>query len=103
MPKGKNFPSKIVRVMDRLNIGGPAIHAVLLTQKSSEGGLRDWETVLVTGKEGIDEGSMLPLAESRGVQPVFIPSLGRELHAIKDITTLWRLCCLIAKERPLIV
>jgi hypothetical protein len=44
---------KILRVIARLNIGGPAIHAVLLTRYMQDMG---YETLLVTGQVGSEEG-----------------------------------------------
>jgi glycosyltransferase involved in cell wall biosynthesis len=102
-----NFPAtsrhkiKILRVIARLNIGGPAIHVVLLTAGLDR---RHFESVLVSGSENPGEGSMLDYALSHGVQPVIIPeivgefSLGpRELRAVAH---LYRL---IRRERPHIV
>jgi glycosyltransferase involved in cell wall biosynthesis len=95
---------KILRVMDRLNTGGPAIHAVLLTKHMNPGGSAPaWRTVLVVGKVGESEGDMGWLAEQEGVTPVLLPSLGRELHPIRDVATFWRLVQIIRAERPDVV
>jgi hypothetical protein len=60
---------KILRVIARLNIGGPAIHVVLL----SAGMDRVWfESLLVSGSENPGEGSMLDYALYHGVQPAII-------------------------------
>lgn len=95
---------KILRIMDRLNTGGPAIHAVLLTKHMNPGGAApDWETVLVAGQVGENEGSMEWLAEKEGVRFVSVPSLGRELHPLKDLSTFWSLVRIIRRERPDVV
>ena len=95
---------KILRIMDRLNTGGPAIHAVLLTKHMNPGGSAPhWETLLVAGQVGESEGSMEWLAEQEGVGFVSLPSLGRELHPIKDLATFWRLVGIIRRERPDVV
>jgi len=95
---------KILRIMDRLNTGGPAIHAVLLTKHMNPGGSAPhWSTVLVAGTVGENEGSMEWLAEREGVRFVSIPSLGRELHPIKDLSTFWSLYQIIRAERPDVV
>ena len=93
MPEAR--PIKVLRIIDRLNIGGPAIHATLLAKR--------WDTVLVTGTEGEAEGSMLDWAQREGVRLERIPSLGRELHPFKDLATFWRLSRLIRRERPDVV
>ena len=49
MSHGSN-PIRILRIIARLNIGGPAIQAITLTQKFSEGG---YASLLVTGRVGV--------------------------------------------------
>lgn len=91
---------KIIRVIARLNVGGPAIHVILLTEGINQD---HYETLLVTGKEGPHEGNMLHLAEHKGVEPVVIPNLGRELNFVHDFFTLLKLYRLLRREKPDIV
>ncbi|MBZ0258047.1 glycosyltransferase, partial [bacterium] len=95
-----NKKIKIVRIIARLNVGGPAIHVILLTH-----GLNPdkFETVLVSGVEAPEEGDMHHLADEKGVKPFIIPNLGRELNPWRDINTLWQLYKLIRREKPDIV
>ena len=90
----------ILRVIDRLNVGGPAIHAVITTQ-----GLNDerWRTVLVTGDIEPGEADMSYLLEEQGVERILIPSLGRELRPLRDLVTAYRLWRVIRQVRPDIV
>jgi len=88
---------KILRIITRLNIGGPAIHAVLLTK-----GLR-FKTQLVTGSVGEGEGDMSYLAEEKGVRPILIPELGRKIRWRDDIVAFLKLYRLIKKEKPDII
>lgn len=67
---------RIVRLIARLNVGGPAIQAITLTRRMQELG---YDTTLVRGSESEREGSMDGLAESLGVQPVMVRWLRREL------------------------
>jgi glycosyltransferase involved in cell wall biosynthesis len=91
---------KIVRAITRLNIGGPAIHAILLTQ-----GLQDerFQSVLVSGQEAPGEGNMLDLAARCGVRPVMVEELGREISLRNDLLAVRRLYRLFRAERPRIV
>lgn len=99
---------KIVRIIARLNIGGPARNAVLLSQsakrkaQSQEAGC-NWETVLVCGDVGKGEGDMTYLARERGVEPVIVPGLGRELSLWHDWRAFWRIYKIISTEKPDIV
>ena len=91
---------KVLRIIARLNIGGPAIHTILLTEGLDKS---RFESVLVTGTIEKTEGDMFYLAEEKGVRPVIIPELGRALNLRSDIIAFWKLFCLIKKERPDII
>jgi len=91
---------KIVRIIARLNVGGPAIHVMLLSARLREHG---YETVLVKGTEAPSEGDMLDVARELNVQPVTVPQLGREIRWWDDIVAFWKLWALIRRERPDIV
>ena len=67
-------PVRLVRIISRLNIGGPAIQAITLTQRLAPLG---YDTTLIRGREGPDEGNMDYLARDLGVRPIRIPSLKR--------------------------
>jgi glycosyltransferase involved in cell wall biosynthesis len=90
---------KIVRVIARLNVGGPAKHVVWLTQ-----GLQapEWESVLVCGTVPPGEEDMSYFAETMGVAPVFMPDMSREISP-KDLLTIWKLYLLFRREEPDIV
>jgi glycosyltransferase involved in cell wall biosynthesis len=95
--KGK---TRVMRVIARLNIGGPAIHTILLTAGLDAA---RFESTLVTGVEAAYEGNMLDLATQKGVQPLVIPELGREINPLKDWMTLLKLYRLFRDWRPHIV
>ncbi len=91
---------RIERIIARLNVGGPAIHTILLTRYLREKG---FQSELVTGVEGQGEGNMLALAEANGVEPIVYPALGRELSPLRDIQVVWALYRRFRKMRPDIV
>ena len=92
---------KVLRVIARLNIGGPAIHVVLLS--AGMDGLR-FESVLVSGSEHPGEGSMLDYALSHGVKPAIIPEIVGDLSlGPRELKALVRLYRLIRQERPQVV
>jgi glycosyltransferase involved in cell wall biosynthesis len=89
----------VVRVIARLNIGGPAIQAISLTRYLDECG---YDTTLVRGREEPDEGNMDHLAAQLDVRPVLIGSLRRN-PGWHDVRALAALINLIRHERPQIV
>ncbi|MBA2449123.1 MAG: glycosyltransferase family 4 protein [Chloroflexi bacterium] len=91
---------RVLRAITRLNIGGPAIHAIILTR-----GLQNdrFASVLVTGREGPREGSMRELAVTRGVRPLVLEELGREVSPTNDLRATLRMYRLICRARPHIV
>lgn len=93
---------KIVRVIARLNIGGPAVHVWTL---SSEMGLYNFETILVAGACSNDEVSYneenhLVAKDFKLIQMV---SLGRVARGLNDLRALWQLIQIMRRERPQIV
>jgi glycosyltransferase involved in cell wall biosynthesis len=92
-------PVKIVRVIARLNIGGPAVQAITLTQRLEERGYR---TTLVRGREESAEGNMDHLADELGVKPKLVPWLRRN-PGWWDVPALVSLVRILRRERPEIV
>ena len=91
---------KILRIIARLNIGGPALHCIIL---NSELDPRRYVSLLVTGIESPYEGNMYELAQYKKVEPIVIYALGREIFFKEDFRALIRLIRLINRERPDIV
>ncbi len=96
----KQAPIRIVRVIARLNVGGPAIHVSLLTERL---GPPHYQSTLVCGNIAPGEGDMTYFAEQHGVQPVVVPELGRSLHPLRDAVTVWKLYRLLRRIRPDVV
>jgi glycosyltransferase involved in cell wall biosynthesis len=92
-------PIRVVRIIARLNIGGPAIQAITLTRRMSE---RRYATTLVRGREEPDEGTMDYIAHELAVQPVLVPWLGRN-PGWRDLPALLELIRILRRERPQIV
>ncbi|MEJ7861497.1 MAG: glycosyltransferase [Pyrinomonadaceae bacterium] len=90
---------KIVRIIARLNVGGPARHTVWLTKELQDG---DFQSILVTGTVSEGEEDMSYFAAERGVNPIFIPGMKRELSPA-DIFTFWKVFQLLRSEKPDII
>jgi len=91
---------KIVRIISRLNIGGPAIHTILLNSELNKCGYDD---ILLCGKAADSEGDMMDLADAKKVSPVMIPAMGREISLTKDLKAFFSIYSIIRKNRPDVV
>lgn len=92
---------KVLRIVTRLNIGGPAIHTILLSSSLNDGG--SYNNILVTGSVSESEGDMIGLAKEKGMVPVVISDLVREISFKKDLKAFHDLYRLIKKEKPYVV
>ncbi len=91
---------KILRIIARLNIGGPALHVIIL---NSELNPDTYVSQLVTGRESPAEGNMNDFAAARKVYPIIIDALGREIFIRDDLRALVNLIRMIRREKPDIV
>jgi len=89
---------KIVRVIARLNVGGPAKHVVWLSKLNAA----EWKTLLVAGTVPPGEDDMGYFATELGITPLFVPEMSREI-SLKDALTVWKLYQLFRRERPDII
>ncbi len=104
---------KILRIIARLNIGGPARNAVLLSEGLKAQGSRfkvqgsrlkaDFDTVLLCGETPSCEGDMMYIAREKGIEPVIIKELGRELSLKNDWIAFWKIFKIIRREKPDII
>ena len=92
-------PIRVLRLIARLNVGGPARHVVWLSEALPAHG---FETLLVTGTVPPSEEDMSAFAAAHGVTPTVIPSMSRELSP-RDLSTIWQLWRLMVRFRPDIV
>jgi glycosyltransferase involved in cell wall biosynthesis len=91
---------KVLRIIARLNIGGPARHAALLNEAL---GTRGLDTVLVYGMPDPQEGTLDQLVTERSLRSFLIPELGRAVKPWSDVQALLRLTRLVFRERPDVV
>jgi glycosyltransferase involved in cell wall biosynthesis len=91
--------TRIVRIIARLNVGGPAKHVVWLTSALQDANYR---SLLVTGSVPPGEEDMSYFADEAGVTPLYIPEMSREISP-NDVVTVWKIFRLLLRERPDIV
>jgi len=90
----------VLRVIARLNVGGPALHVAYLSAGLTP---RGYDTTLVAGTIARGEESMAYVAEKAGVRLVALPSLSREIAPVHDALAAFRLARLIREVRPTIL
>jgi glycosyltransferase involved in cell wall biosynthesis len=90
---------RVVRIIDRLNIGGPAKHVTWLTAGLNP---ERFETTLITGVVPAGEGDMSYFARAAGVKPLIIKEMSRELSA-GDIIVVFKILRELFRLKPQIV
>ena len=93
-------PVRIVRVIARLNMGGPAHHVGLLGTRLDP---ELYETLLLHGEVGAGEDSLEAIVHGRGAATARIPGLSPELRPHDDLRALGSLVRAIRRLRPDIV
>ena len=91
---------RVLRVIARLNMGGPALHVAYLTAGLAE---RGYETTLVAGSLARGEDSMAFVADELGLRVRSLPELHREISPVRDAIAAFRLARLVRRERPAIL
>jgi len=91
---------KVLRIIARLNIGGPAQHVIFLSE-----GLNDarFQTLLVQGMPEASEGDMSYFVKGRNVRFKVVPQLQKPLNLINDLIAWGRIFQIILKEKPDII
>lgn len=91
---------KILRIIARLNIGGPAIHTILLTSALDK---TRFQSLLISGSPGEGEGDMSYYASEKKIKPIFVPELRRQLRLTSDVVALNKIYKIIKTEQPDII
>lgn len=93
-------PLRVMRIITRLNVGGPSYQVIYLTQRLQGS---DFDCYLLAGDVGPQEGNMERLAAQRDVKFTRVPGLGREISLGADGLTVYRLYREMRRLRPNIV
>jgi len=91
---------KIVRIIARMNVGGPARQVIELSRGLAN---RGFETVVATGEPAGWEGDLRSQAEAAGVRVVTVPGLAAPVRSLRDLQALAGLTKLLRRERPSLV
>jgi glycosyltransferase involved in cell wall biosynthesis len=91
---------RIVRVITRLNVGGPAIQAARLTADLADRGNR---TLLIHGRLGAGEGDMRYLLPPDASNVIYLDALQRSIAPFSDVRACGRMLKVLRQVRPDIV
>jgi glycosyltransferase involved in cell wall biosynthesis len=90
---------KVLRIINRFNLGGPTYNATFLSRYLPD----EFETLLVGGVPDEGETDSLHILEKYGVTPVIIPELQRDPNFISDRKAYRKLRQIIREFKPDIV
>lgn len=90
---------KIVRIIARLNVGGPARHVVWLNKALQNS---EYQSVLLAGTVPEGEEDMSYFAAQNAVTPLYIQEMSRELSP-KDAISIWKVFLQLKREQPDII
>ena len=90
---------RIVRIIDRLNVGGPAKHVTWLTAGLNKA---EFETTLIVGTVPPSEGDMTDYAYAAGITPLIIPEMSREL-GLRDVIVIGKIWRELLRLKPHII
>jgi len=90
---------KVLRIINRFNIGGPTYNAAYLTKYLSS----DYETLLVGGVKDETEDSSEYIVDKLGLIPSILPEMRREINFKNDRAAYRKICQIIDDFKPDIV
>ncbi len=91
---------RVLRVIGRLNIGGPARHVVILADHLRSHG---YTTRIVHGRLEPGEGSLEDLPRHAGVETTPLVAMGRRLRPWTDLAAMVTVYRLARRERPAVI
>ncbi len=90
---------KVLRILNRLIIGGPLLNASYLTKYLAP----EFETLLVVGEKESHEQDASFITDALGVKPLYLPEMGRSINPIRDYSAFRRMKDIIREFKPDIV
>ncbi len=90
---------RILRIINRFNIGGPTYNAAYLTKYLNP----EFETLLIGGMKDASEESSEYILKNLGISYQIIPEMKRSIHPVNDISAYLKIKKIIREFKPDIV
>lgn len=90
---------RVLRIINRLNLGGPTYNVAYLTKFLSD----TYETLLLAGMKDETEASSEFILKNLGIEPVYLSAMRRNINPLDDFTTYLKIKAIIRKFKPDIV
>jgi glycosyltransferase involved in cell wall biosynthesis len=90
---------KVLRIINRLNLGGPTYNAAYLTKHLS----KEYETMLLAGMKDDTEASSEFIVRDMGIEPQYIADMHRSINPLSDVKAFFEIIKIIRKFKPDIV
>ncbi|MCB9360878.1 MAG: glycosyltransferase [Flavobacteriales bacterium] len=90
---------KVLRIINRFNLGGPTYNAAYLTKYLSD----DFETLLVGGEKYEEEESSAFILDKLGLKPIVIPEMQRSINRKNDRIAYKKIKDIIKEFQPDVV
>lgn len=91
--------TKVLRIINRLNLGGPTYNVAFLTKYLEP----EFKTLLVSGMIDETEESSEYIARELGLEPVYIPEMYRDINLLQDRNAYKKIKNIIREFKPDIV
>lgn len=90
---------RVLRILNRFNLGGPTYNAAYLTKYLP----KEYETMLIGGEKDESEASSLHITKSLGLDPIIIHEMRRSVNFSQDRLAYKKIAQIIRKFKPDIV
>lgn len=90
---------KVVRIINRFNLGGPTFNATFLTRFLSD----EFETTLIGGVPDKGETNSLHILKEYGIKPIVLPEMSRAIHISQEYRAYKKIKKILKEIQPDIV
>jgi len=93
------FMPRVLRIVNRFNLGGPTYNAAYLTKYLSP----EFETLLIGGKRDETEANSEYIIKNLGLEAIIIPEMHRPINPFYDLQAMRKIAKIVREFRPDIV